>query len=369
MATYSTNEFKSGLKILIDGDPFAIVENEMVKPGKGQAFNRVRVRNLKTGRTIERTWKSGDTVEAADVVDTDMQYLYSDGDFYHFMVPDTFEQITASKAAVGETSQWLKDGTVCIVTLWNGVPLQVVPPAHMELKVIETDPGVRGDTATGGSKPAKLETGAMVRVFHCSSTKAKSCASTPAPASICRAARTDPHCCPSGVLDAEGHCRFQHAEHLKRQGRQSIEPQRDTRAHSGTPAVKGCQQSLIHRRHRFDPAPVSPRDRAGNGRAARSHRSAHESRSPVRCHRQVQLESRRHGRMLRLEACEGGLRGRIVTHERGTDRVPIADPATRLMSRSNRASRSRTARQSMPWSECRAAQGRRPAATFISTPA
>ena len=123
MANYSTNEFKSGLKILIDGDPYSIVENEMVKPGKGQAFNRVRVRNLKTGRTIERTWKSGDTVEAADVVDTDMQYLYTDGDFYHFMVPDTFEQITASKQAVGETAQWLKDGTTCIVTLWNGVPL------------------------------------------------------------------------------------------------------------------------------------------------------------------------------------------------------------------------------------------------------
>jgi elongation factor P len=164
MANYSTNEFKAGLKILIDGDPFAIVENEMVKPGKGQAFNRVRVRNLKTGRTIERTWKSGDSVEAADVVDTDMQYLYSDGDFYHFMAPDTFEQVTASKAAVGEGAQWLKDGTVCVITLWNGVPLQVTPPAHMELKVIETDPGVRGDTATGGSKPAKLETGAMVRV-------------------------------------------------------------------------------------------------------------------------------------------------------------------------------------------------------------
>ena len=97
MANYSTNEFKSGLKILIDGDPYTIVENEMVKPGKGQAFNRVRVRNLKTGRTIERTWKSGDTVEAADVVDTDMQYLYSDGDFFHFMVPETFEQVTASK--------------------------------------------------------------------------------------------------------------------------------------------------------------------------------------------------------------------------------------------------------------------------------
>ena len=151
MANYSTNEFKSGLKILIDGDPYTIVENEMVKPGKGQAFNRVRVRNLKTGRTIERTWKSGDTVEAADVVDTDMQYLYSDGDFFHFMVPETLRAAhRLEDRRSGEGAQWLKDGTMCIVTLWNSVPLEVTPPAHIELKVVETDPGVRGDTATGG---------------------------------------------------------------------------------------------------------------------------------------------------------------------------------------------------------------------------
>jgi elongation factor P len=164
MASYSTNEFKSGLRILIDGEPYSIVENEMVKPGKGQAFNRVRIRNLKTGRTIERTFKSGESVEAADVVDADMQYLYSDGDFFHFMIPDTFEQIAATKAVVGENAQWLKDGTVCIVTLWNNVPIVVTPPPHIELKVVETDPGLRGDTATGGQKPAKLETGAVVRV-------------------------------------------------------------------------------------------------------------------------------------------------------------------------------------------------------------
>src|SRR4051812_41855897 len=120
MASYTTSEFKSGMKILLDNDPFSIVENEMVKPGKGQAFNRVRVRNLKTGRTIERTFKSGDSVEAADVVDTDMQYLYADGDFFHFMVPDNFEQYTASAAAVGDNVKWLKDGITCIVTLWNG---------------------------------------------------------------------------------------------------------------------------------------------------------------------------------------------------------------------------------------------------------
>lgn len=164
MASYSTNEFRSGLKILLDGDPYAIVENEMVKPGKGQAFNRVKIRNLKTGRVIERTFKSGDSVEAADVVDADMQYLYTDGDFWHFMVPETFEQYTAGKAAMGDTAQWLKDGTTCIVTLWNGEPLSVTPPAHVELKIVETDPGMRGDTVTGGTKPAKLETGAIVKV-------------------------------------------------------------------------------------------------------------------------------------------------------------------------------------------------------------
>jgi len=164
MASISTNEFRAGVKILLDGDPYTIVENEMVKPGKGQAFNRVRVRNLKTGRVIERTFKSGDSVEAADVVEMDMQYLYQDGDFWHFMVPDSFEQYTAGKAAVGDGAIWLKDGTVCIVTLFNNVPLVVTPPPHIELKVVETDPGLRGDTATGGQKPAKLETGAIVRV-------------------------------------------------------------------------------------------------------------------------------------------------------------------------------------------------------------
>ncbi|HEX4376252.1 MAG TPA: elongation factor P [Steroidobacteraceae bacterium] len=164
MASYNTSEFKSGLRIIIDGDPFSIVENEMVKPGKGQAFNRVRIRNLKTGRTIERTFKSGDSVEAADVNDVDMQYLYSDGDFFHFMIPENFEQLAANKDVVGDNAQWLKDGTVCIVTLWNGVPIVVTPPPHVELKVVETDPGLKGDTATGGQKVAKLETGATVRV-------------------------------------------------------------------------------------------------------------------------------------------------------------------------------------------------------------
>ena len=164
MSTYSTNEFKSGLKILLDGDPYTILENEFVKPGKGQAFNRVKVRNLRTGRVVDKTFKSGDTVEGADVVEQDMQFLYSDGEFWHFMVPDTFEQFTADKRAVAEVEQWLKAEDSYIITLWNGVPLLVTPPNSVTLKVVETDPGVRGDTAQGGVKPARVETGAVVRV-------------------------------------------------------------------------------------------------------------------------------------------------------------------------------------------------------------
>lgn len=164
MATYSTNEFKSGLKVMLDGDPATIVENEFVKPGKGQAFNRVKIRNLKTGRVIERTFKSGDTIEAADVVDVEMQYLYNDGEFWHFMQPESFEQVAADKNTVGDAGQWLKEQDVCLVTLWNGAPISIEPPHTVVLEIVETDPGVRGDTSGGGGKPAKLETGAVVRV-------------------------------------------------------------------------------------------------------------------------------------------------------------------------------------------------------------
>jgi elongation factor P len=164
MATYSTNEFKGGLKIMLDNDPCSIIENEFVKPGKGQAFNRVKIRNLKTGRVIERTFKSGETVEAADVMETDMQYLYTDGEFWHFMDPDSYEQIAAGEAAVAEAKKWLKEQDGCQVTLWNGVPISVTPPNFVELEVTETDPGVRGDTSGGGGKPATLQTGAVVRV-------------------------------------------------------------------------------------------------------------------------------------------------------------------------------------------------------------
>ncbi len=149
---------------MIDGDPFTIVENEFVKPGKGQAFNRVKIRNLKTGRVIDRTYKSGESVEAADVMETDMQYLYSDGELWHFMDPDTFEQLSADATAVGESSKWLKEQDSFLVTLWNGQPISIVPPNFVNLSISQTDPGVRGDTSGGGGKPATLETGAVVRV-------------------------------------------------------------------------------------------------------------------------------------------------------------------------------------------------------------
>lgn len=164
MANYSTNEFRSGLKIIIDGDPCTIVENEFVKPGKGQAFNRVKIKNLKTGRVVDKTFKSGESVEAADVMETEMQFLYADGEFWHFMVPSNFEQYAADKYAVSDAKKWLIVQDICQVTLWNNEPLLITPPNFVELKIVETDPGVRGDTAQGGVKPARLETGATVRV-------------------------------------------------------------------------------------------------------------------------------------------------------------------------------------------------------------
>jgi elongation factor P len=164
MASYSTSEFRSGLKVMLDGDPCSIIENEFVKPGKGQAFNRVRLRNLKNGRVWERTFKSGESLEAADVMDRDMEYLYNDGEFWHFMEPDTYEQYPADANAVGDAAKWLKEQDRCEVTLYNGSPLAVTPANFVELEIVETDPGLKGDTASGGSKPATLSTGAVVKV-------------------------------------------------------------------------------------------------------------------------------------------------------------------------------------------------------------
>ena len=165
MASYSTNEFRGGLKVLLDGDPCIMLENEFVKPGKGQAFNRVKLRNLMTNRVWERTFKSGESLEAADVVELEMEYLYSDGEFWYFMLTDgSFEQYPASDKAVGDTVKWLKEQDKYTVTLYNDAPLSVAPANFVELEVVDTDPGMKGDTAQGGSKPATLSTGAVVNV-------------------------------------------------------------------------------------------------------------------------------------------------------------------------------------------------------------
>jgi len=164
MSSYSTNQFKGGLKVMLDGDPCSIIENEFVKPGKGQAFSRVKLRNLINGRVLEKTFKSGESLEAADVHETSMQYLYHDGEFWHFMVPDTFEQHPAGESAVGEAAKWIKEQDFCDVTLWNGHPISVTAPQFVNLEVTETDPGLKGDTSGGGSKAATLETGAVIRV-------------------------------------------------------------------------------------------------------------------------------------------------------------------------------------------------------------
>jgi elongation factor P len=165
MATFSTNEFKSGLKVLLEGDPCAILENEFVKPGKGQAFNRVRLRNLLNGRVWERTFKSGESLEGADVIEGEMEYLYTDGEFWHFMKTDgSFEQVAADSKAVQDALPWLKEQYTYTVTVWNDNPIAVTPPNFVEMEVVETDPGLRGDTAQGGTKPAKLSAGAVVKV-------------------------------------------------------------------------------------------------------------------------------------------------------------------------------------------------------------
>lgn len=164
MAIYSTNEFKNGLKVMVDNAPCSILDCEFVKPGKGQAFTRVKIRNLKTGRVVERTFKSNESLESADVADVEMQYLYNDGELWHFMVPENFEQYAIGPEALADAQQWLKEQDICIVTLWNNEPIQVTPPNFVILAITETDPGLKGDTSGGGGKPATLETGAVVRV-------------------------------------------------------------------------------------------------------------------------------------------------------------------------------------------------------------
>ena len=186
-----TNEFRAGLKLIVDGDPCSIIENEFVKPGKGQAFVRAKFRNLRSGRVIERTFKSGESVEAADVLEVSLQFIYSDGDMFHFMDEETFEQHAATPDAVAGAERWLKEQDTCTITLWNGTPIAVTPPNFVTLRITETDPacGAIPRAARPSRRPSRP--GPSSR-FRCSSSRASSSGSTPAPASTSRAPVNEP---------------------------------------------------------------------------------------------------------------------------------------------------------------------------------
>ncbi len=164
MANYSTSQFKNGLKLMLDGNPCSIMSNEIVKPGKGQAFNRVKFRDLITGKTLEKTFKSGESLAVADVMELEMQYLYNDGNVWNFMQPESFEQYAIDDSVMADAKGYLVEQDRCVVTLWNDNPISVAPPNHVTLEVVDTDPGLKGDSAGTGGKPARMNTGVVVQV-------------------------------------------------------------------------------------------------------------------------------------------------------------------------------------------------------------
>ncbi|MDQ3000716.1 MAG: elongation factor P [Fibrobacterota bacterium] len=164
MGMVSTNEFRKRLKIMLDNQPCMIVENEFVKPGKGQAFNRVRLKNLITGRQLEKTFKSGDSFEEADITNTTMQFLYTDGLNYTFMDNKSFEQVEIDKESMDGADRWLLENTECDISFWGDKAISVTPPVFMDLTIIYTEPAVKGDTSNNVTKAAKVETGAEVQI-------------------------------------------------------------------------------------------------------------------------------------------------------------------------------------------------------------
>lgn len=161
----STGDVRGGFKVVVDGQPYTVINNEFVKPGKGQAFNRIRMKHLLTGRVIERTFKSGEKIDVADVAETEMRLLYKEADGVVFMDEKTFEQITIPFENIGDTAQWLIDDHLYGIIFYNGNPVNVEAATFMEMVITETDPGIRGDTASGRvMKPAILESGAKIQV-------------------------------------------------------------------------------------------------------------------------------------------------------------------------------------------------------------
>nr|PZN04791.1 MAG: elongation factor P [Bacillota bacterium] len=160
----STNDLRPGVTVEIDGEVYVVVDFQHVKPGKGAAFVRTKIKNVKTGQVFERNFRAGEKLNRAVVERKSMQYLYQDGDTYYFMDNKTYEQIPLSKEQLGDAVLYLKENLEVMVMFYEGVPIGVDLPTFVELTVVDTEPGFKGDTATGGSKPATLETGAVIQV-------------------------------------------------------------------------------------------------------------------------------------------------------------------------------------------------------------
>lgn len=159
-----TSDIRKGLKMMVDGKPFVVVDFQFVKPGKGQAFTRVKVKSLTDGAVLERTYKSGEKIEKADVEERAMQYIYPDGENFVFMHEASGDQITVAGDKMQDEAKWLSDGMTVDVTLWNGQPIGVNIPASVTLQITHSEPGIKGDTASGATKPATLSTGAVINV-------------------------------------------------------------------------------------------------------------------------------------------------------------------------------------------------------------
>jgi len=161
---YETSDIRKGLKLEIDGDPYVVIDFQFVKPGKGNAFTRTRIRNMVTGSVLDKTYKSGEKLKPATMDERTMQYLYSDESGFHFMDQQNYEQLILTAEEVGNDSQFLLENMDVNVLMFNGRPVSLSLPNFVELEVAETDPGVKGDTVTGGRKPATMSTGAVIQV-------------------------------------------------------------------------------------------------------------------------------------------------------------------------------------------------------------
>lgn len=161
---YETSDIRKGLKIEIDGDPYVVTEFQFVKPGKGNAFTRTKIKNMVSGAVLDRTWKSGEKLKPATMDERRMQYLYSDESGFHFMDQQSYEQLALTPGEVGDDAKFLLENSDVDILLFNGKPVSLSLPNFVELEVVETDPGVKGDTVTGGRKPATMSTGAQIQV-------------------------------------------------------------------------------------------------------------------------------------------------------------------------------------------------------------